>query len=283
MFAHWSCEPSEVVPVVAITVLYWARTRRLAAAREPVAWVRQASFYSGVLVGLVSLVSPIDWLAEHRLLWVHMSQHLMLGDLAPLLVVLGLTGPVLAPLLAIGWLRRMLVLVHPLVALPLWIVNLYFWHLPVMYQAALAHSGVHALQHTCLAVAGGFMWAAVIEPLPGPAWFGHGYKALYTLIVRAAGMALATVFIWDGHILYPHYKPLERLAGITPLTDQKIAGLTMFIEGGIVTTGVFAVLFLRFAQDIEGRQRVLEAELDAQTVTRAARYRRPARNQEVGR
>lgn len=267
MLAHWSLTPLQVVPVLVIALAYWRRTRRLAAAGEPVAWARRASFYAGVLVGLASLVSPIDWLGENRLEWVHMSQHLMLGDLAPLLVVLGLTGPVLAPLQHIGALRRLRVLVHPFVALPLWIVNLYFWHLPVIYQAALAHSGVHALQHFCLAVAGGLMWAAVVEPLPGPQWFGNGHKALYTLVVRAAGMALATLFIWDGHVIYSHYVPLERLAGIAPLTDQRIAGLTMFIEGGIVTLVVIAVLLLRFAQEMEARQRLLERELYTRTAT----------------
>lgn len=283
MLAHWSFEPLQVVPVLVIALAYGLRTRRLAAAGEPVAWARRASFYAGMLVALASLVSPIDWLGENRLEWVHMSQHLMLGDLAPLLVVLGLTEPVLAPLLRIGALRRARVLMHPFVALPLWIVNLYFWHLPVMYQAALAHSGVHALQHACLAVAGGIMWAAVIEPVPGPAWFGNGHKALYTLVVRAAGMALATVFIWDGHVIYSHYIPLERIAGISPLTDQKIAGLTMFIEGGIVTLVVIAVLLLRFAAEMEARQQLLENELHTHAASRASPYRRAAQTREVGR
>ncbi|HEX5195005.1 MAG TPA: cytochrome c oxidase assembly protein [Solirubrobacteraceae bacterium] len=275
MLAHWSFTPLQVVPVLVIALAYWRRTRRLADTGEPVAWARRASFYAGMLVGLASLVSPIDWLGENRLEWVHMSQHLMLGDLAPLLVVLGLTEPVLAPLQTIGVLRRARVLVHPFVALPLWIVNLYFWHLPVIYQAALAHTGVHALQHFCLAIAGGLMWAAVVEPLPGPQWFGNGHKALYTLVVRAAGMALATLFIWDGQVIYPHYVPLERVAGIAPLTDQRIAGLTMFIEGGIVTLVVIAVLLLRFAQEMEARQRLLERELYTRTATGSASpYRR---------
>src|SRR5579875_2781315 len=210
-FGEWSLEPSELIPLLVLTILYWLRVRHLAARGRPVARVRRVSFYAGILVGLVSLVSPIDWLGENRLLWVHMVQHLMLGDLAPLLVVLGLTGPMLRPLLAIRWLRPLRALTHPLVALALWSVDLCGWHLPFMYQAALDHSGIHALEHACFAVAGGFMWAAVIEPLPGPVWFGNGWKALYTLAVRGVGTAVSNVFIWDRHVLYPHYIPLDRL------------------------------------------------------------------------
>jgi putative membrane protein len=282
-FGEWSLEPSELIPVLALTVLYWLRTRELAARGRPVARARRVSFYAGMLVGVASLVSPIDWLGENRLLWVHMIQHLMLGDLAPLLVVIGCTGPVLRPLLAIRWLRAARALTHPLVALTLWSVDLCVWHLPFLYQAALAHSAIHALEHACFAVAGGFMWAAVVEPLPGPVWFGNGWKALYTLAVRGVGIAVANVFIWDRHVMYPHYVPLDRLAHIAPLTDQRIAGLVMFSEGGIVTMLAFAWLFLRYWQELEVRQRLVERDLDEAAAARAARYGRSARAREVGR
>lgn len=280
---EWSLQPSELIPVLVITALYRVRTRELAARGRPVAAARRLSFYSGMLVGAASLVSPIDWLGENRLLWVHMVQHLMLGDLAPLLVVLGCTGPVLRPLLALRGMRHARALVHPLVALPLWSVSLCVWHLPFMYQAALAHSGVHALEHASFAVTGGLMWAAVLEPLPGPVWFGNGWKALYTLAVRGVGTAVANVFIWDSRVLYPTYAPLDRIAHIAPLTDQKIAGLIMFSEGGVVTMLAFAWLFLRYWDEAEIRQRLVERDVDDVAAARAARYGRSARVREVQR
>jgi putative membrane protein len=280
---EWSLEPSEVLPILLLTVLYGLRARRLAARGRPVPGARQLSFYAGILVGLGSLVSPIDWLGENRLLWVHMVQHLMLGDLAPLLIVLGLTGPVLRPMLAIRQLRPLRRLAHPFVALPVWCVDLCVWHVPFLYQAALAHSGIHALEHACFAVAGGFMWAAVVEPLPGPVWFGNGWKALYTLAVRGVGTAVSNVFIWDRHVLYPHYVPLDRLAHIAPLTDQRVAGLVMFSEGGIVTALAFVWLFLRWWREAEVRQRLVERHGDEAAAARAARYGRSARVREVER
>lgn len=281
MLSHWTLVPSQVVPVIAVGVAYALRARVLAAKRRPVARRRQACFAAGLAVALIALVSPIDWLGENRLLWVHMVQHLMLGDLAPLLVVCGCTGALLRPLLAIRGLRAARVLLHPLVALPLWIVDLYVWHLPALYEAALAHEGVHALEHACFAVCGTLMWAAVIEPLPGPEWFSSGLKALYTLVVRAAGTLLSFVFVWDGHVLYPHYAGLERAAGVAPLTDQRIAGLIMFTWGGVITLVAFGWLFMRMTQESEIRQRLIERQVDEQAAARAARYGRSARVREV--
>ena len=280
---RWSVEPSEVIPLLALAYLYWLRTRILAAKGRPVPRRRRLCFYAGLAVGLVALVSPIDWEGENRLLWVHMIQHLMLGDIAPLLVVLGATGPVLRPLLAVRRLRLARGLMHPLVALPLWIVDLYAWHLPVLYQLALAHSGIHALEHACFAIFGALMWAAVLEPLPGPAWFGNGWKAIYVLVVRAAGMVLANVFIWDHHVLYPTYAALDRIAHTAPLTDQRLAGTVMFAEGGIVTVIVFAWLFLRMVRELEIRQRLIETDLDEAAAARAARYGRSSRVRDVSR
>ena len=106
-----------------------------------------------------------------------MAQHVLIGELAPLAIVAGLTGPLLRPLLAYHWVQRLRVLAHPLVAWPLWALNLYLWHLPFLYEAALGHDCVHALEHVSFFTAGALFWAPVLEPLPAPAWFGSGRKA----------------------------------------------------------------------------------------------------------
>ena len=103
-----------------------------------------------------------------------MAQHVLLGELAPLAIVAGLTGPLLRPLLAYRWIHRLRVLAHPLIAWPLWAVNLYLWHLPFFYEAALGNDVVHALEHVMFFTAGALFWAPVLEPLPAPRWFGTG-------------------------------------------------------------------------------------------------------------
>ncbi|MCA1690082.1 MAG: cytochrome c oxidase assembly protein [Actinobacteria bacterium] len=281
-FGHWELQPLAVASVALSVLAYRMRAHQLLEKGRPVPAARAAAFHGGLIVVLLALISPLDYLGEHRRFSAHMAQHLLLGDIAPLLVVLGLTGPVLRPVLAIGWVRRARALGHPLIALPIWGADLYLWHLPVLYQAALAHTAVHVLEHLCFFVAGALMWAAVIEPLPGPAWFGNGPKAVYTLAVRALGAVLANVFIWAGHPFYPYYVARDRTAGLSPLGDQRAAGAIMFIEGSIVTLLAFAWLFIRFTRETEIRQRLLERDLDEAQAARAARYGRSSRLRDLG-
>jgi putative membrane protein len=272
----FSFEPLQLAPIAVLAFAYARRVHTLARRGRPVAAAKQAWFYTGIALLLVAVASPIDELGEQHLFWLHMSQHLLLGDLAPLAIVLGLNGPVLRPLLALPLIQRLRVLAHPLVALPLWTINLYVWHVPAVYQAALTHPAIHALQHLLFFAAGALMWAAVVEPLPGPAWFGTGWRALYVLFVRAAGGVLAQVFIWSGQALYPAYRVGERQWGIAPLTDQRLGGAVMFIEGAIVTLVAFCGLFLRWMREAELRQRLVDVGHDPYASARAARYGRSA-------
>ena len=98
-----------------------------------------------------------------------------------------------------------MLLVHPLVALPLWVANLYLWHLPFAYEGALEHQVVHALQHLSFFAAGILMWAAILETLPGPAWFGSGAKLAFIVAVRLASTLLANVFLWSDTLFYDPY------------------------------------------------------------------------------
>jgi putative membrane protein len=239
----WTFDPLQLGPLLLVGWGYATRARTLARAGRPVSLARQGAFYAGLVAVFLALASPVHALGEQRLFWAHMAQHLLLGDIGPLLVVLGLTGPLLRPMLALPVVRRLRFLGHPLVALPLWAVNLYAWHVPVLYEAALAHGAVHALEHELFFATGALMWAAVIEPLPGPAWFGTGWKAAYVLAVRTVGAGLAMVFIWSGHPLYDWYH--------TPLSDQVIGGAIMFTEGSIVTLLAFAWLFLAWMDEGE--------------------------------
>jgi len=266
-------EPLQIAPVLVVAALYSIRARSLAMAGRPVPFWRQVSFASGMLLILVALVSPLAAL-DGELVWVHMAQHLLLGDLGALLIVLGLTGPLLQPLLAapgLGWLRA---LSHPAVALPLWLANLYLWHVPVLYQAANSSQAVHALEHLCFVGFGIAMWMALLGPLPKPAWFGNGARLVYVIVVRLGGAALANVLLWAGTPLYPDYAPGEAAHGISPLADQGAAGVLMTVEQGLVTMGLFVWLFFRAAQQSEERQELLDLAAERGVPLDAARAAR---------
>jgi putative membrane protein len=243
-------------PLLIIALLYARRVRTLAAGAHPVPGWRQACFYSGfVLIGaaLTSLGS-----ASQDLLYVHMIEHLLLGDIASLLIVLGLTGPLLVPVLRIRAFDRLRALSHPLVAFPLWAVDLYLWHLPALYQAALRHSGVHALQHAMFLGFGINMWMCLFGPLPQPSWFGNFAKLIYIVAVRLTGTVLGNIFLWSGTVFYPYYIHGDALYHISPLADQNIAGAIMMVEESLLTLGLFCWLFLRTARESEERQDLLD-------------------------
>ena len=243
-------------PLAIFGLLYARRARTLAADDHPVPGWRQACFYAGVVVIAAALTSL--GAASQDLLWVHMIEHLLLGDIAALLIVLGLTGPLIAPILRIRFFDRLRVLAHPAVAFPLWMIDLYVWHLPVFYEAALRHSGIHALEHAMFLGFGINMWMPLFGPLPMPKWFGNLGKLIYIVAVRLAGTVLGNIFVWSGTIFYSFYIPGDAHYRISPLADQSIAGAIMMIEESILTLGLFCWLFLRTAHDSEERQELLE-------------------------
>ena len=172
--------------------------------------------------------------------------------------MLGLTGPLIAPILRIRFFDRLRVLSNPLIAFPLWAIDLYVWHLPVLYQAALRHSGVHALQHAMFLGFGINMWMCLFGPLPQPAWFGNLGKLLYIVAVRLTGTVLGNIFLWSGTVFYPFYLTGDAHFHISPVADQNLAGAIMMIEESFLTLGLFCWLFLRAARESEERQNLLD-------------------------
>lgn len=266
--------PLQLIPAAAAVIAYALRVRTLARQGRPVSGLRQASFYSGVALIVVTLTSPIGHIAD-ELLAVHMIEHLLMADIGALLIVLGLTGPLIAPILRVRWVYRLRVLANPLIAFPIWAVDLFAWHAPALYQAALRHSGVHALEHAMFIACGVNMWMCLFGPLPMPAWFGNFAKLGYILAVRLTGALLGNVFIWSGSVFYPTYSRGERYWGVSPLSDQAAAGAVMMVEGSILTLILFAWLFMRAASEGEERQALLElaersgVELSEARATRA--------------
>src|SRR3954467_3423879 len=236
--------------------LYARRAATLRGTPRAVPCWRQWCFHGGVLLMIVTLVSPLGHVAEH-LFWAHMVEHLILSDIGALLVVLGLTGPVLAPVLRIGFFDRLRVLAHPLVALPLWATNLYLWHVPVVHEAAVRHDGVHALQHLCFIFFGANVWMCLFGPLPMPAWFGTAWKAGYIVAVRLVGAVLANALLFGG-TFYDVYAAGEAAHGLSAGDDQVVAGSIMMVEESLLTIFLFGWLFLKAAREGEERQDLLD-------------------------
>jgi cytochrome c oxidase assembly factor CtaG len=275
-FAHvaGAFAPIEVIPLTAAAILYWHRAMVLSWDGRGIPVWRQVCFGSGLATIAVALFSPIGHISEELVL-AHMGEHLLIGDLATLLLVLGLTRSLLQPILAIPLFNRLQFLAHPAVALPLWALNLFIWHIPAIYQDAYGTAPVHALEHATFIFFGCLMWMPVFGPLPKPEWFGAGWKVGYVVAVRFTGAILGNVLMWSGSVLYPIYADGERYWNLSPHADQSTAGALMMVEGTFIALGVLAWVFFEVAREGTEKQRLLDLahergiELDERRAQRA--------------
>jgi putative membrane protein len=263
----------EVGVPLAIAALYLKRAHTLGRERRPVPGWRQFCFGLGMVVVGGSVAGPIDDQAD-KLLWVHMIQHLMLADVASLLIVLGFTGPLLQPLLSFRAGRPLRVLTHPVVAISAFTINLYIWHIPFLYQAVLTDTPLHVFEHLLFLSTGIMLWMPLFGPLPKPQWFGKGAHVIYTVGIWAPSMIMANVFMWADTIFYPDYTKTAEAAGISAIADQSTSGAILMAECTFLALGVFAWVFLRWAKEDIEKQDLLDLAIDRQfelTPARASR------------
>ena len=232
--------PVQTIGLPILVALSWVpyhlRARTLAAHGRPVPRWRRFCFVAGLLVLEVAFSSPVDHLSD-QLLVAHMAEHLLIGDIASLLLVLGLTGPVIAPLLHNPVISRLRVLSHPVVAVVLWGLNFYVWHSPYLYQQALRHDALHALEHATFLTFGVAVWMGLLGPLPQPRWFSNSARLIYIVAMRLIGTVLANIMIFGGTVFYPYYRPGDAHWHISAMADQVAAGGLMMVEESLLTIG----------------------------------------------
>ena len=257
--AAWTLQPGAIILVAAITVLYVRRWREVRAAP----W-RLASFLAGMALVLVALVSPVDRLAE-QLFLMHMVQHLLLLDLAPILVLLGLTRVILRPLT-----RRLMrleraagPLAHPVFAIVLYVGVMVFWHVPAMYDAALEHSVVHVLEHLTFGLAGGLYWWHLLSPIRARRRLGGMGPVVYMLATKALVGLLGIMLAFAPEALYDFYERQPGYWGLSPETDQAVGGLVMALEQSIVMGVALVFLFVRALAESEREEQRAERYEDS--------------------
>jgi len=254
----WSFQPQVIAALVLVAAVYWWRMRDLHR-RRPLGrrdWARVASFTAGIVVLFAALCSPIDTVGEERLFTVHMLQHLLLADIAPILLLLGLTRAFMRP--AVRRLRpveeALGPLAHPLVPLVALVATMWAWHLPALYELALDHAWAHALEHAMFFTTGVAFWWFLIEPVPprhrltGPA--SIAYVSTAKLLLGALGVVLA----FSPNAIYDTYKHVPEAWGLSPVTDLNVGGLEMMLEQSLVLVVVFAIAFSRMLERSERDQ-----------------------------
>ena len=267
----WSFSPLQLAPFLVVAVLYAIRARQVG---PRLAGWRVASFYAGLAIAVLSIVSPIDVIAEEGMFAVHMLQHALLGGIAPLLVVLGLTGPVLRPLIRFRAIRQLQALSHPAIAMPLWVAVFVFWHLPPVYDVGIENDVAHAVEHATFFATTALVWMAVVEPLPGPRWFGTGPKIAYMAVFWFVGLLIVNFFWFSGTVFYDRYENTAPAWGVSALQDQANAGSVFMAEHMLIVLTALVVLAVRAARESALRQALLEHGVEPRKVRQAVRYGR---------
>jgi putative membrane protein len=186
-----------------------------------------------------------------------MLQHVLLGDIAPVLTLVALSRVILRPATRrlVRLERALGPLAHPATGLLLWFVLMYAWHVPALYQAALRDPLVHALEHASFFAAGVAVWWPLVEPVP----MRRRLRGLWTLgYIAAAKLGLGALglwFTWSKTLAYPFYAEAPRLWGLSPIDDQNVGGAIMMIEQSIVLVIAFAILFVRMLTQSEEEDR----------------------------
>ena len=197
---------------------------------------------AGLALIVAAFVTRLQPFALHTFLWAHLLQNVVLAEWAPALLVLAVPGRVAARAAGI-------LLFRPLVALPLWLVTYFAWHLPWAYDFALhhPHSVLH-VEHLTYLVAGVCMWWPVVH---GPG--SSGAKAAYVFAAFVLASPLGLVLALVPRAIYTVYAHAPRTWGPSPLADQQIAGVTMAVEEAVVFFSVFAYYLVRFLQEEQAK------------------------------
>ena len=188
---------------------------------------------------MLALVSPIDTIGENRLLTVHMLQHQLLGDVAPLMILIALRGPLAVFFLPSGLLRAgartpavravFSALSRPKVAFALWAAAIGGWHVPAAYDAAIAHPLIHVAEHASFVLVGFLVWAQILDPTRRGK-LSPGARCAFASLVLAAGMGLSEVMLASGPIYAAYLHVANRPFGWSGAEDQTRAGLLMMAE-----------------------------------------------------
>jgi cytochrome c oxidase assembly factor CtaG len=213
-------------------------------------WDRIALFAAGLGMTVFALVGPLDDLADTKLLSAHMGQHVLIGDLGPALMIAALRGPllvfllpapILAPIARSPRVRAVLsTLLRPRVAFSLWAANLAIWHVPHLYDLALAHQDLHDFEHLCWTICGILVWTLLVDPGSHRRLTVGGRVALAAAMF-AAGQVLTDVLVFSFTPLYPWY---HGAYGLSALADQQVSGIVMMAEQ-LLTLCTLVALLLR--------------------------------------
>ncbi len=255
---RWSVHPSTVIGIAALGALYvWASSRLR---RQPTIG-QKIFFWSGLFVMFASLNGPIHDLSDDYLFSAHMVQHLLLTLAVPPLLLAGTPGWMLRPVLSrkgIAPLARFLT--RAPMAFVIFNVTFAVWHLPPFYNSAMAHHSLHILEHLMFMAAAVLMWWPLLSQLPEFPRLAYPGQMLYSFLMSIPMSIVAVYIAMADHVLYPAYSAAPRVLPLTPIEDQLLGALIMWIPGGLIFMIIMTVVFFKW--NARGEDSTAGAQVD---------------------
>jgi putative membrane protein len=264
---RWENHHSTIIGLGVLAALYLFAIgpyrRRAGVAERVPAW-RVAAFFAGLGVAYFALNGPIHDLSDYYLFSVHMVQHLMLTQLMAPLLLMGVPGLALRPLLRPRRLRAAArALTRPAVAFALYSLGFSAWHLQPAYDLMMRNHDVHIATHIQFMATAVVMWWPILSPLPELPRLSHGGQLVYLFLIGIPMMFVAALITLADSVLYTWYAPAPRVWGLSPLDDQKLGGLIMWVPGGLFYWAAMTVVFFRWVGEERRADREEEARLEA--------------------
>ena len=277
-WTSWTIHWSTVIGLAALGGAYlWGARHIQARARVagedvPVLQLRhKIAFFAGLLVIFASLNGPLHDLSDYYLFSAHMVQHLLLSLAVPPLLLVGTPGWLLRPLVEhriVGSIAR--AITRPIRCFIIFNVVISLWHLPPLYNTAMEYHPIHIVQHLTFMAASVLMWWPFLSPLPELPRLAYPGQMLYCFLMVIPMSIIAIYIAMADHVLYPAYSIAPRIWDLTPMSDQQIGGLIMWVPGGLLFYVVMTFVFFKWA----GRD--TDTTAGAQVDWRPARPVRPA-------
>jgi putative membrane protein len=247
----FSFEPAFLVLAAAAVYGYVSLSRKV---ERPSAG--QASLFGlGIAFVALSLNSPLETIAIHYLLAIHLLQNVMIADWAPPLLILGLTPAMRDRLAQLGG-RPLALLTNPKFSLPFWLVVWYGVHLPPFYDWALRTGWPLNLEHALLIFAGLVFWWPVFAELPHRV--STAIKLAYLGAAYLGSAFLSLAYIFSARAFYAFYEHAPRLWGLSATKDQNLGGILMNVEQLVVFFAALSYYLLRLLGEEDEAQRALE-------------------------
>ena len=246
----WNWEPSVLIGLALQAGVYLACVGPLRSrfpGSAPVPQGRIQTFLLGTLVLFIALVSPLDTLGDGYLLSAHMVQHLLMTLIAPPLLLLGTPRWLFRPLLRLPFgLPLGRAITNPLVAFLLFNITFAIWHVPAFYELTLHNQWLHILEHIMFLVTATLTWWPIFSPLDELPRLPDPAQCLYLFLESLPPTILGALITFPDQVLYPTYAAAPRVWGLSPMADQQLGGLIMWIPGALVFFVVLTVVFFRW-------------------------------------